>query len=239
MSLLTDLSPVELATVASLLSDTARAAMLVSLLDGRARTAGELAFVAGISPQTASSHLAKLVEAGLVSMKRQGRHRYHRIAGPETANALEALSVIAAAAPRRPRIPGPRDLTLREGRTCYDHFAGRLGVAIADALVAVGGATENGRDFDISGEGERRLARLGVDVATLRRDRRPVCRCCIDWSERRPHLAGAVGARLAASAFASGWVERLGDMRGVRLTQSGRSVFRDALGLGLERADAA
>jgi DNA-binding transcriptional ArsR family regulator len=234
MTPFTDLSPVELATVASLLSDTARAAMLVALLDGKARTAGELAFVAGISPQTASSHLAKLVEAGLVAMKPQGRHRYHRLAGPETAQALEALSVIAGAMPRRPRIPGPRDLKLREGRTCYDHFAGRLGVAIADALVRVGGATDNGRDFAISGEGERRLARLGVDVPALRRERRPLCRYCIDWSERRPHLSGAVGASLATRCLAAGWVERLGDTRGVRLTGPGRAMLRDALGLDLD-----
>jgi DNA-binding transcriptional ArsR family regulator len=234
MSQLTDLSPVELAAAASLLSDAARAAILIALLDGRARTASELAYIAGVSPQTVSSHLARLVEAGLVAMKAQGRHRYHRIARPETAQALEALSVLAAGPTRRPRAPGPRDLQLRDGRTCYDHFAGRLGVAIADALVALGGAIETGRDFVITEEGERRLAHLDVDVGALRRERRPLCRSCIDWSERRPHLAGAVGAGLASNCFAAAWVERVQQGRGVRVTPRGRERFREALELALD-----
>lgn len=239
MTQVSDVSPVEIAAVASLMSDAARAAMLIVLLDGRARTASELAFVGGISPQTTSSHLAKLVEAGLVTMVRQGRHRYHRLARPETAHALEALSVIAAAPPRRPRAPGPRDRLLREGRTCYDHFAGLLGVSIADALLNVGGVIEQGREFEITREGERRLAALGVDVPALRRDRRPLCRSCIDWSERRPHLAGAVGARLATSCLQGGWVERLGQSRGVRVTSTGRDILRDAIGLTLDIPNAA
>ncbi len=143
---LTDLSPVELAAVAASLSDSGRAAILISLLDGRARTASELAFVAGVTPQTASGHLARLVDTGLVTVARQGRHRYHRLAGPEAVAALEALAVIAATPPRRPRIPGPRDRLLREGRTCYDHFAGRLGVAIADALLMVRAPSSNAAD---------------------------------------------------------------------------------------------
>jgi DNA-binding transcriptional ArsR family regulator len=239
MTQISDVSPVEVAAVASLMSDAARAAMLIVLLDGRARTASELAFVAGISPQTTSSHLAKLVEAGLVAMVQQGRHRYHRLARPETAHALEALSVIAAAPPRRPRAPGPRDRQLREGRTCYDHFAGLLGVSIADALLSIGGVIEQGREFEITGEGERRLGVLGVDVPALRRDRRPLCRSCIDWSERRPHLAGAVGARLATSCLAAGWVERLGQSRGVRVTLTGRAILRDTIGLTLDVPNAA
>src|SRR5260370_39259301 len=128
----------EVATTASVLSDPARAAILISLIDGCARTAGELAFVAGISAPTASSQLAKLVDSGLITVIPQGRHRYHRLVRPETAQALEALAVLAATSARKPRAPGPRDRALREGRTCYDHFAGRLGVALADALLAAG-----------------------------------------------------------------------------------------------------
>jgi hypothetical protein len=123
---------------------------------------------------------------------------------------------------------------LREGRTCYDHFAGRLGVAIADALLAAGAIIESGGQFAITSEGERRLALLGVDVPALRRDSRPLCRCCIDWSERRPHLAGAVGAHLASNALRLGWVQRLGDTRGVSVTPMGRAIFRDAIGLDLD-----
>jgi len=231
---LSDVSPVELAAVASSLGDAGRAAILISLLDGRARTASELAFVAGVSPQTASAHLARLVDSGLVAVARQGRHRYHRLASPEAARAMEALTVLAAAQPRRHRIPGPRDRLLREGRTCYDHFAGRLGVAIADALLAVGAIIESGGHFEITTEGERRLGLLAVDVPTLRQDSRPLCRCCIDWSERRPHLAGAVGAHLASNALRLGWVQRLGDTRGVSVTPVGRAIFRDAIGLDLD-----
>jgi DNA-binding transcriptional ArsR family regulator len=231
---LTDISPVELAAVASSMSDSGRAAILISLLDGRARTATELAFVAGVSPQTTSGHLARLVAAGLVSVARQGRHRYHRLAGAEAARALEALAVIAATPMRRHRIPGPRDLMLREGRTCYDHFAGRLGVAIADALIAAGGIVEHNGHFDVTTEGERRLAMLDVDVPALRRDNRPLCRCCIDWSERRPHIAGSVGAHVTTNALRAGWVQRLGDTRGVRLTPPGRAIFRRAIGLDLD-----
>jgi len=144
---------------------------------------------------------------------------------------MEALAVLAAAQPRRHRIPGPRDRLLREGRTCYDHFAGRFGVAIADALVAAGAIIENGWHFDITTEGERRLALLEVDVPALRHGSRALCRYCIDWSERRPHLAGAVGAQLASNAFRLGWVQRLGDSRVVSVTSCGRTIFRDAIGL--------
>ncbi len=228
-----DVSPAEIATIASVLSDPARAAILISLVDGCARTAGELAFVAGISAPTASSHLAKLVDSGLITVIPQGRHRYHRLVRPETAQALEALTVLAATPPRKPRAPGPRDRALREGRTCYDHFAGRLGVALADALLAAGCVEEDGRDFRVTNEGERRFARLGVDVPALRAERRPLCLRCIDWSERRPHLAGAIGAQLAASCISSGWVERIGETRGVHVTHVGWRVFLDLLGLDL------
>lgn len=233
MDHISDVSPVEIAAVAAVLSEPARTAILIFLLDGRARTAGELAFVAGVSAPTASSHLAKLAESGLIVAIPQGRHRYHRLARPEAAQAIEALTVLAAAQPRKARIPGPRDRALREGRSCYDHFAGHLGVALADALLATACVVEDGQDFRITEEGERRFARIGVDVPTLRGGRRPLCRCCIDWSERRPHLAGAVGAHLAESCMSSGWVERIGQTRGICVTKIGHQAFLEHFGLDL------
>lgn len=227
-----DITPVELAAAASLLSDVARASILCALMDGRARTAGELAHTAGITPQTASTHLARLVEAGLITVIPQGRHRYHQLASEDAARTVEALGVLVTGQLRRPRVPGPRDAALREARTCYDHFAGHLGVSIADALRAVGGTVVHGRDVEITPEGERRFSCLGVDIAALRSSRRPLCRHCLDWSERRPHLAGAAAVQLAKSALERGWVERLKDTRAVRLTPPGRRAFADALGVG-------
>jgi DNA-binding transcriptional ArsR family regulator len=228
-----DVSPVEVATVATLLSDVARASMVSILLDGRARTARELAMAAGITPQTASSHLAKLIEGGLLTALPQGRHRYHRLAHPDVAHALEALSILAVSPLRKQRAPGPKDAALREGRTCYDHFAGRLGVAIADALVTTGAMVEEGRNFRMTEAGEGRLSCLGIEVAELRRSRRPICRWCLDWSERRPHLAGAIGARLTSRSLEAGWVRRVDDSRAVRVTPGGERVFADVLGLRL------
>jgi hypothetical protein len=136
-------------------------------------------------------------------------------------------------------VPGPRDAALRAARTCYDHFAGRLGVAIADALRAAGGTVTHGRDVEITPEGERRFACLGVDVAPLRAAKRPLCRDCLDWSERRTHLAGAAAAELVQAALRHHWVERLKDTRAVRVTAEGRRVFGAALGRGFEDLPAA
>lgn len=239
MDRFSDITPVEIAGTAALLSDVARAAILCALLDGKARTAGELAFAAGVTPQTASSHLGRLVDAGLISVVAQGRHRYHRLASAEAAHTLEALGVLATAQPRRARVPGPRDAAMREARTCYDHLAGRFGVAIADALRVAGGTIAHDRDVEITPEGERRLACLGVEVQLLRKDRRPLCRNCLDWSERRPHLAGSVATQLLRNALASGWIERLKDSRAVRVTPEGQRVLAAALGSGFAELDAA
>jgi len=239
MDRFSDVSPVEIASAASLLSDVARAAILCALMDGKARTAGELAYAAGVTPQTASSHLGRLVAAGLIAVMAQGRHRYHRLASAEAAQTLEALGILALAQPRRARVPGPRDAAMRAARTCYDHLAGRFGVAIADALRVTGSTIVHDRDVEITPEGDRRLACLGVDVARLRQDRRPLCRHCMDWSERRPHLAGLVPTQILRSALTSGWIERFKDTRAVRVTSEGRRVFAAALGHGFEELDAA
>jgi DNA-binding transcriptional ArsR family regulator len=217
-----------IAEAAALVGDPARANMLVALMDGRALTAKELAFVAGVSPQTTSGHLAKLADARLLTCIRQGRHRYYRVASPLVARMLESITLVAEIeAPPRHRPRSPRDDALRMARTCYDHLAGRLGVAIADALVARDAVMLSDDGGEVTAAGAAFLAEgLGIDLAAMSR-RRAFCRPCLDWSERRPHLAGAIGAALAESCFARGWIERIGDSRAVEITPRGRDALRE------------
>jgi len=219
-----------IAEVAALVGDPARANMLVALMDGRALTAKELAFVAGVSPQTTSGHLARLADANLLTCIRQGRHRYHRIASPLVARMLESISLVAAIeAPPRHRPRSPRDDALRLARTCYDHLAGRLGVAIADALVARRAVALDDDGGEVAADGAAFLTEgLGIELAGISR-RRAFCRPCLDWSERRPHLAGALGAALAETCFARGWIERVRDSRAVAITPRGRVALRELL----------
>ncbi len=223
------------AEVAALAGDPARAGMLHALMDGRALTASELARVAGITPQTASSHISRMSAAGLLSVEKQGRHRYHRLASPAVAQMMESIMQVASdlGMARLPLCVGPRDAALRAARTCYDHLAGRLGVALADALVA-GGYAELDSDAGVITEpGLALLARIGIDVAALtarnRRGRRILCRPCLDWSERRAHLAGAVGAALCAHSLDNGWIRRIEGTRAVAVTPKGERVFREEL----------
>lgn len=228
------------AQVASLAGDPARAGMLHALMDGRALTASELAHVARITPQTASGHLARMAAAGLLSIEKQGRHRYHRLASPAVAQMIESIMQVASAVEpaRRPLSVGPRDAALRAARTCYDHLAGRLGVALADALVA-GGYAELASDAGlVTDAGLELLGRIGIDVDALqaRRGRhaaRVLCRPCLDWSERRPHLAGALGAALCAHSLGNGWVRRIPGTRAVVITPKGQRMFREAFGVRL------
>ncbi len=221
------------AEIAALAGDPARAGMLHALMDGRALTASELARVAGIAPQTASGHLSRLVAARLLNVEKQGRHRYHRLASPAVAQMMESIMRVASE-PKRLSV-GPRDTGLRAARTCYDHLAGRLGVALADALVA-GGHAELGNDAGlVTDKGIRFLARLGVDVEALeQRSKRVLCRPCLDWSERRPHLAGAVGAALCAHSFDKNWIRRIEGTRAVAVTPRGQRVFREEFGVRLD-----
>ena len=229
------------AEIAELAGDPARAGMLHALMDGRALTASELARVAGVTPQTTSGHLARLAAAGLVSVKRQGRHRYHRLASPAVAQMIESIMQVASAAepPCRTLTVGPRDAALRAARTCYDHLAGRLGVALTDALVA-GGQVELSADAGLVTDGGLiLLRRIGIDIDALMADRgkrsaRVLCRPCLDWSERRPHLAGAVGAALCARSLAEGWIRRIDGTRAVALTPKGERIFRERLGVRLD-----
>ncbi len=221
-----------LAEIAALIGDVARANILSALMDGRALTAGELAWHAGVTAQTASGHLAKLAEARLVVPEKQGRHRYFRLASADVAHAVETLMALAASGPKRHRPVGPRDAALRMSRSCYDHLAGRLGVALAEALVRRGFVSAS--LADVSREGQRFFCEFGVDPSKDETSSRPLCRACLDWSERRPHLAGLLGARLFAHLLDLGWIERTRDGRVVTIADSGRDGFVDTFGIDVE-----
>ncbi|MFL5333569.1 MAG: ArsR/SmtB family transcription factor [Geminicoccaceae bacterium] len=218
-----------IARVAALVGDPARANMLSALTDGRALTASELAYFAGVTPQTASSHLSKLTEAGLLAQQRQGRHHYYRLASPLVGRMLESLMVVADPAPLQPRWRGGQ--ALRTARTCYDHLAGRLAVGIADGLVERGHVVLAEDGGEVTAAGLAHLAEFGIDLGGASMRRRPFVRPCLDWSERRPHLAGAIGAALASRAFELGWIERIKDSRAVAITAAGTRGFLDVFGV--------
>lgn len=230
-------SNAEFAEIAALAGDPARAAMLHALMDGRALTARELAISAGITPQTASGHLARLTTAGLLAVSKQGRHRYHRLATPAVARMMESIMQVAIDSARtRPVVVGPREAALRAARTCYDHLAGRLGVALADALVEAGHVELSDDAGLVTKSGVALLNRLGVDLEGIaaRRGKLPsriLCRPCLDWSERRPHLGGAVGAALCAFCLGDGWIRRVAGSRAVAITPKGRQRLRDNFGV--------
>jgi len=223
-------SQLELAEVAALVGDPARANMLMALSDGRALTATELAFLARITPQTASGHLAKLVGGRLLAVAKQGRHRYFRLASPLVGRMLESINAMASIeGPPRHRARSSADDAIRRARFCYDHLAGKLGVSLADALVERG-HVEFGEDGGVvTPAGSEFLSGFGVGLAT--RTRRAFCRPCIDWSERRPHIAGAVGAALASRCFDLGWLQRIRDTRAVTVTAKGRTGLRETFGI--------
>lgn len=215
----------DIAPVAALLADPARAAMLGALLGGTALAAGELSQAAGISPATASAHLARLLDGGLVAVTRQGRHRYYRLAGHEVASVLEAISQISPVRPVRSLRQSRDAAALVQARTCYDHLAGRAGVALFDALVLGGILTEGGTGQDaaceVTAEGVDKLAAFGVDVAEVRRSRHRFAGACLDWTQRRPHLNGAIGAAVTDRLLELGWIERGRSRRAVRVTEPG------------------
>ncbi|HEV7369903.1 helix-turn-helix transcriptional regulator [Arenibaculum sp.] len=216
-----------IAPVAALLGDPARANMLSALMDGRALTVSELAQAGGVTIQTASGHLSKLEAASLVAAEKQGRHRYFRLSGPDVAQVLEALMGLAQRTGAVRVRTGPKDAALRAARICYDHLAGERGVALMDRL------TRRGLLADADGPvltdaGRRFFGEFGIDVAALERGRRPVCRACLDWSERRSHLAGALGAAILSSVVERGWAGR--DGRVLAFTPEGLEKFEAAFG---------
>ncbi len=211
-----------IASIGALIGNPTRAVMLAALLDGRAWTAGELARAARVTPQTASSHLGMLVDAQLLIKDAQGRHRYFRLANPEVAQTLEALTSLAIRRTSTQRFHSVRTDPLRDARTCYDHLAGRLGVALTDSMIGKKYLTDDGTNFGLTERGERFFENLGVDVDSARGHRRAFARKCLDWSERRHHLAGALGAGLNESLFRRKWLQRLPGSRAVTMTVAGR-----------------
>jgi DNA-binding transcriptional ArsR family regulator len=220
------------AGVAALLADGTRAGFCLALLDGRAWTPTELARHAGVAPSSATEHLNVLVRGGLLTEERQGRHRYVRLAGPDAAELVEALAAFAPPDPPPPTLSAAgRRHALAQARTCYDHLAGALGVAITDAM-AERGLLSWTPGLRLTPSGEAWLTTLGLPPAPAA-SRRPAVRPCLDWTERRHHLAGTVGAGLCAHAFASGWVVRVGTSRAVTLTPTGRTALHARLDLTL------
>jgi DNA-binding transcriptional ArsR family regulator len=219
-----------LAALASLLADETRATFCLALLDGRAWTAGELARYAGVAPSTASEHLGKLIAGGLLSEERQGRHRYVRFADAGSAHVVEDLAAHTApgrAAPRSLRASGASS-ALARGRTCYDHLAGRLALAITEAMTARGLLLQD-TGFALTGPGTRWFGDLGVEL--VRTGRRPLVRSCLDWTERKPHLAGIAGAALCRHALDEGWCVRIGTARAVKVTPAGERALYERLGI--------
>lgn len=213
-----------IANVASLIGDPARANILTALMDGRALTASELAQAAGVTLQTASGHLAKLTDAKLLKAEKQGRHRYFRLSGPDVAQVLEALMGLAQRTGAVRVRTGPKDKALREARVCYDHLAGESGVALLNAIVSQGFVTE-GDDAVLTDSGRNFFEDFGIDLSMLEKGRRPVCLQCLDWSERRHHLGGGLGASLLASMQSRDWIRR-GQGRVLTFTTKGEKEFR-------------
>lgn len=225
----------QIARIGSLIGEPARAAMLLQLMDGRMLTATELARAASVSAPTGSRHLALMVEAGLLCVAQRGRHRYHRLASAEVARVLEGVMRLAGMpAAVRPLAVGPRDEAMRMARMCYDHIAGRLGLAMAEALLAARAIEFDGDGGQLTERAPEVLAQWGLalDVqADVSRRGRPDCRPCLDWSERKAHLAGRLGAMLCRHCLDQGWLSRAAGGRALTASPEGVRVFRDLLGL--------
>ncbi len=222
--------------VAALVGDTARATILAALMGGQALTASELASLAHVTRPTASGHLGKLAAARLISVTQKRRNRYYRIASPLVARMLESIKAVAALeTPARYQPRSAQDDAPRFARTCYDHLAGRLGVAIVDALVARRYAVLSEEGGALTARGQRFLSEFGTDLTATSGSRRIFCRACLDWSERRYHVAGLVGAAILTRLVALNWLARQRDSRALRLTPAGRRGLREVFGI----ADAA
>jgi DNA-binding transcriptional ArsR family regulator len=223
----------DIAMIAALVGDPARSNMLTALMTGRALTASELAHEAGVTPQTASSHLAKLESGGLIEQEKQGRHRYYRLTDPDVAAVLEALEGIAARAGHMRVRTGPKDPALRRARICYDHLAGDLGVQMLDSMKKQRLLRQSKQAIELTTEGEHFLAKsLQISAGTLTHPRRPVCKACLDWSERRHHLAGTLGAAIMTRFTELKWAARdtAPGSRVVNFTRNGEKRFAALFG---------
>lgn len=225
----------DLSAIAALIGDSTRASMLSALLGGQSLPASELAHRAHITAQTASAHLAKLVDGGLLQVRHSGRHRYYGLKNADVAHALEALAMIAppSAAPKRNESEAYRDLCF--ARTCYDHLAGKLGVTITQTLLQQGLLTQEGNNYHLTQQGADWLTMRGIEAAELHKGRRHFARTCLDWSERQDHLAGALGAALATWLFEHQWLKRVPGTRAVRLTETGRTGLQQEWHVEIER----
>jgi DNA-binding transcriptional ArsR family regulator len=223
----------QIAEVAALVGDPARANILCELLGGRALTATELAFAAGVTPQTTSGHLGKLLGARLLVLTKQGRHRYYRLAGPHVGQMLETIMNVAMTGPPRFQPRSRLDEQMRRARTCYDHIAGLLGVGLAERLTERAFVILGDEAGEVTPAGADFLAKLGVDLSAAHAKRRIFCRPCVDWSERRPHIGGSVGAALASRCFELKWIERLRDSRALAITHAGRRGLSEVFGLSI------
>ncbi len=220
------------AIIGAMIGVPARANMLAALVGGQALTATELALHAGVTQQTASSHLKKMIDTGLLKVEKQGRHRYFRLANARVAEALETLAHLVPATPVVHKKPSKLLSELRASRMCYDHMAGVLGVTVADALTDKGYIIADDTDFTATPAGEAFFADLGLDLAALRTTRRHFARRCLDWSERRSHVGGALGAGLADAFLKNGWIARQSGTRKVTVTEAGENALMDRFGLG-------
>jgi DNA-binding transcriptional ArsR family regulator len=220
----------DIAGIGALIGDPARANMLTALSGGQALTAGELAREAGVTAQTASSHLAKMSAGGLVEGRKQGRHIYYALSGPDVAGVLEAITGLAERTGHTRVRTGPKEPALRRARVCYDHLAGDLGVAMLDSLTHRGLIVGAGETLVLTQDGETFMTALGLDVGALSGLRRPLCKGCLDWSVRRSHLAGALGAALLQRFYSLGWAAREPQSRVVSFSQRGLDAFREIFG---------
>ena len=215
----------DIAQIGALIGDPARANMLTALMGGKALTATELAAAGGITVQTASSHLAKLEAGRLLAQRKQGRHRYFTLADDSVGKLLESLMGFAAGRGHLRHQPGPKEPALRKARICYDHLAGDYGVRMLDSLIASGCIETLDEGLSLTPQGEGHLRQVGIDASSLKTSRRPLCRSCLDWSERRAHMAGSLGKALLGHVFDAGWARRLDGSRSVVFSPDGERQF--------------